>query len=1115
MSEVSSDQRCERVNQESLGELCRLLRFAQGEFAVVLAVCNATQHRQNLVAQLQQQCPIIWDEVTLPVTTPTLFTTLRQQVSDPPPAALMVYGLEMVQELAPVLTATNQIREEFRQFPFPLVLWLSDQGLKQLIRYAPDFYTWANLIAFETPPALFLSFLDDLFQLVWRQVLRSRESHFLSDQELGFAPGSARHRELSATLTALEHYAITLTPVQAADLAFVQGRIANNNTSIARSYYTQSLDLWETLIATAPEPVDPVWQTKRGHVQFYLGLWWRNHAERYRQESAIACQQACRYFQAAVETFEQVERSDLTAKYINYWAESLHRLKRWQALENIAAKALSLHHQQQHPFRTARAEGFLAEVALSQQAWLSAQHRAEAALLLIQPPAIAPSVDDRLELAPPSPPPTAPASLQSQTSHLHRHNDLPPGKRRQLSEDEIAFYRWVNSFHRSWYLFSLGRAHYEQGHVDTAVSTLEKALEITKPEYDADLYSRILEQLRQGYFQQGKYLQAFETRRQREAIQSQFNYRAFIGAGRLQPKQHITNPSLPTEAHPKDVIVTSGRKHDVKHLIQRLSKDENVLTIVYGPSGVGKSSLIEAALVPALEQTRLETRRVVPVYLRRYRDWARELVQALNGASQAVAGTQKTTISTEAETLSASLIGLLRQHTHQNRVIVLLLDQFEEFFFEFEQPVDRRPLYAFLRDCLAAPYIKVVLSLREDYIHHLLECDRLTNLEIIDNNILDRKWLYYLGNFSPEDTRAVITDLTEPTPYSPEPELVEQVVADLAAEAGVVRPIELQIVGAQLQAEGITTPQVYRDWGDPALPTKELLVQQYLKDIVQECGPAENQQMADMVLYLLTDERGIRPLKTESDLFDELCSFTHRTDLNREALSLVLKILTRSGLVMEVPEAPEDRYQLVHDYLAAFLRASQQPWIDQFKQEREKRLAAELKLEKRLITILGVSCALFVVSVYAGAIVVLNNQSKQEFEETIDRQIGITLAVRINHTNDLLRYQDSAAIIEAVKAAESLKRRYSDKRKAFRVLPESKKIPQNVVSVLQESIVAFAGPALSGQEQDPVINTDPDRLTEEEIAELIDELLQISCFHIRQQRSDLMEQDFYFRACQA
>ena len=96
-----------------------------------------------------------------------------------------------------------------------------------------------------------------------------------------------------------------------------------------------------------------------------------------------------------------------------------------------------------------------------------------------------------------------------------------------------------------------------------------------------------------------------------------------------------------------------------------------------------------------------------------------------------------------------------------------------------------------------------------------------------------------------------------------------------------------------------------------------------------------------MALYLLTDEKGIRPLKTKSDLADDLRTFTNQAELDRDAFSLVLQILTQSGLVMEEPEAPEDRYQLVHDYLATFIRASQQPLMAQLEQERRMRAAAE------------------------------------------------------------------------------------------------------------------------------------------------------------------------------
>ena len=865
------------ANAEALNDLCRLLRFSQGEFALVLAQCNSSRQRQRLIEQLRQDCPVGFAEITLAADTDSLFKTVRQQVGQPPPQALMVYGLGSVRDSQRLLSATNQIREEFRQFEFPVVLWLTDDDLKQLLKQAPDFYTWANPVSFETPPELYLEFIDDLSQNIWQQVLQSQENHFLSPQELGLASRSTKHRELAASLTALEELGIELPPLQQAGLAFVQGRMVSNSSDQARQHYEDSLAQYEALS-------EPDAQAKVGHVQFYLGLWWRNHAERQRQDFESACQQACDYYAAAVDTFARLCQPEPISEYINYWAEALHRLGYWDELDTVARRAQKLHQKRQIPFRLARATGFLAEVALVRSDWKTAQQRAETALRLIQPLAAEPSNG---------------ADLQ----------------------------RWVNHFHRAWYLFSLGKAQLEQDRPEDAIRQFTTACTIMEPDYDPQLYSQVLEHLRRAYFRQGEYLQAFETRRRRDAIESRFNYRAFIGAGRLQPRRQVTNPALPA-GDSADVIVASGRKHDVKRLVKRIAADEYVLTIIYGPSGVGKSSLIEAGLAPALCQERYGTRRAVPIYLRHYHSWIDDLSKELGEV-------------TAGPVAPDQVLDQLHQRTQANQVMVLIFDQFEEFFFEFEQVKDRQWFYEFLGRCLAMPYVKVVLSLREDYIHYLLEWDRLTDLGIIDNNILDKKWLYYLGNFDLADTQTVFADLTGPTPYNPEPEMVEQVVTDLAAGSQQVRPIELQIVGAQLQAEKITTLEEYLSWGDPEHPTKELLVQKYLTDIVDECGPQEHQDLAELVLYLLTNEQGTRPFKTKTELADDLKTLMNQPAVDKELLGLVLNILTRSGLVMEVPEVPEDRYQLVHDYLSEFVRSLQQPLVAKIEEERQARITAE------------------------------------------------------------------------------------------------------------------------------------------------------------------------------
>ena len=992
----------------ALTELCRLLRFAQGEFTLIVAVCNAAEHRQILVKQLRQRCPIPFQELTLDPKVDTLFSTLHQAIGDPPPAALMVYGLEAVQDMDSLLVATNQIREEFRQFPFPLVLWLTDHGQRHLIRTAPDFYTWASTVHFPTPPTYFQRFLDELIASVWQQVLTSQENRFLSTAELGLTPGSPRCQELETSLAALHQAGIALSPSQAAALAFVRGRIADNNTDQARYHYEASLTQWQALADRLDPP--PHSLENVGHLQFYLGLWWRNRSVRDRREFESACQTACDYFAAAVATLTQAHCPEATAKYVNYWAEALHRLEQWDTLALVAQQALDLHKSRQDPIRQARALGFLAEVALHHKDWPTAQTQAQTALQLIDSPTFSPL-----------------------------HPSTPP---------DPTFLDWVNRFHRSWYLFSLGKAQCAQGQIDAAVATLEQATATTQPEYDPQLYSLVLGQLRQGYFQQGRYLDAFQTRRRQEAIESRFNFRAFVGAGRLQPKQTVANPALPADALGQDAIVASGRKHDVKRLVHRLAQDEFTLTIIYGPSGVGKSSLLEAGLVPALEQERWEGRRVLPLRLRDYGNWAKDLAEDLQatlldhpllGEARGGATPPKPSPpsgnSLQAEPTPPSghssqtdaVLDLIRQQTQRNRVLVLIFDQFEEFFFECDQPGTRHQFYQFLRQSLTTPFVKVVLSLREDYIHYLLEWQRLVgNLAIIDNNILDKKWLYYLGNFTPTEAKTVITDLTEPTPYVPAVDLVEQVVADLAAEAGEVRPIELQIVGAQLQATGISTLAAYQTLGPSA---KASLVQQYLADVVFDCGPVEHQRLADLVLYLLTDDKGTRPRKTKANLAQDLRTLMPHTNLDEAAFALVLDILTQSGLVIYVPEAPEDRYQLVHDYLAAFIRSAQQPPMAQLTQERQKRITAEQQRseeqkkreaaeQKQLRRTRLAALGLGVLATISSALAVISTvqQRKALIEEVNSQVLAESLAMKAYLQGGL----EEAAVIQSMQTGQLL-----------------------------------------------------------------------------------------------
>ena len=109
-------------------------------------------------------------------------------------------------------------------------------------------------------------------------------------------------------------------------------------------------------------------------------------------------------------------------------------------------------------------------------------------------------------------------------------------------------------------------------------------------------------------------------KQERRSIEQQYGLRAFVGAGRLKPQRQARSTLVSVE-QPVAIaqeIAVSSRRQDVERLISRIAEPRHKLTVIYGQSGVGKSSLVESGLVPALKQQQvIGARDVVPILLRK------------------------------------------------------------------------------------------------------------------------------------------------------------------------------------------------------------------------------------------------------------------------------------------------------------------------------------------------------------------------------------------------------------------------------------------------------------------------------------------------------------------
>ncbi|HEY9699377.1 MAG TPA: hypothetical protein V6D10_19115, partial [Trichocoleus sp.] len=881
-------------NQTELEDLAWELEAAAGQFSLMLARCNYADLRSQLVEALQQLCPLDIQVLVLQSTDIALYTRIQTELGEKQPGALMVFGLETVQHLEQLLSTANQVREEFRKnCPFPIVLWVTDDVQRLLVRAAPDLESWATKTHFTLPPEALNQGLqqacDRLFSILLDGLEDRDELH--PDLDLGLF----NLTEIAVAVQELKTQGQELDPTVQASLDFVRG-LQSENPLTALEYFEKSCQFWRQ----CQETIEVSFETQNFWLQEGLLLFYIAQAQYTIAASASQTpgwEQVRRSVQDAIAKFEQATRSDLISRCIPLLERVLQKLEAWDELEKIAQQGITLHRTYGSLTRLSQDYGFLAKVALEQQQWIAAQQSAQQALVTL--------------------------------------------------EDEPNDRLWL----RGLYLLFLAQAERQLGNPEAAIAHLIKANAATVSDRGYPKFAvRILEELRDLYFERHQYLEAFEAKQARLSIEQQYGIRAFVGAGRLQPQRQaaVAEFQAATDGMVAPEIAAAGRQQDLARLIERIGRNDCKLIVIHGGSGVGKSSIVNAGLVPELKQKAIGVYENLPVVVQQYTSWAVTLEQNLLDALTEKLGYSVGVPHTYYADAVGEIFRQLRQNEQRNLRTVLIFDQFEEFFFTQPDPAMRLLFFQFLGQCLQTTSdisrVKVVLSLRKDYLHYLLEINQMPAMEQTGIDPLSRNVLYELGNFTPRDARIIIQNLADRVRFYLEPALIDRLVEDLAQEIGAVRPIELQVVGAQLQAENITTLAQYQAFGRES---KQELVKRYLYGVVTDCGD-ENRQLAELILYLLTDEKGTRPLKTRAELERDLTVFEVDVLAKASSLDLVLHIFSASGLAVVVPEAPDNRYQLVHDYIATFIRQQQSPQLEKLLAdldiERQRRQQAEQAL---------------------------------------------------------------------------------------------------------------------------------------------------------------------------
>ncbi|WP_413161158.1 hypothetical protein ACL6C3_21875 [Capilliphycus salinus ALCB114379] len=703
-----------------------------------------------------------------------------------------------------------------------------------------------------------IGFLNDCTDQIFANVLDPHSDLFESNATIL----GESHPPLRAIIEQVQIQQQELTSSLAAGLDFILGRedYANDQIESALAHYQRSLSFWphaltsfEQNLFADPSVIPPANSLERlGAILFHVGLSYYRRSQLDSSNQQRHNQDAKTYLKQCLDIFELAQRRDLVAKFIPKLCIVLQQLKAWEELQTQAQKALDLHISYGSHHDIAQDYGFLAEAAMHQSQWSHANQLAELALEI---------------------------QNQSLRDPLQSLSDENP------------------------YLLLLAESKHELKVWQATVNRLEDALNQTNPYEETKTYLQILKALHQLYFEQDYYGSATHIKEKRFQTEYQLGLRSFVGFRPL--KQQFKPQESSGQVAPE--MIASGRLNEINELVERIESPDHKLIVLHGESGVGKSSLINAGIIPTLLQKQATYPEVsVPITLRIYTDWLRE---------------------PNPETWNlGTVLNRLRKNSENHLSTVLIFDQFEEFFLICTEPNQRLPFYQFLHDCLSLKWISVILSMRTDFLHYLLECDRTSRLEaVIGYEVLSKQVLYELRNFSADQAKAFIKHQTQHKPTQFDEELINHWIEDLGTRLGEIRPIELQITGSQLQTDGITTLEQYQQFCDhPQLN----LIARFLDEALADCG-FKNERVALLVLYSLTQENGIRPLKTRAELIADL-------DMTSpEKIDMVLEVFVENGLVLLLPDIPEDRYQLAHDYLVSLIR-----------QQKGERLIAELELER-------------------------------------------------------------------------------------------------------------------------------------------------------------------------
>jgi Novel STAND NTPase 1/WD domain, G-beta repeat len=402
------------------------------------------------------------------------------------------------------------------------------------------------------------------------------------------------------------------------------------------------------------------------------------------------------------------------------------------------------------------------------------------------------------------------------------------------------------------------------------------------------------------------------------------------------------------------------------------------ITVLYGTSGVGKSSVLRAGLLRRLaDEARgnvadFGTPRLLPVV---FSGWSLDdplvaLKEAVAAAARGIAP------ELQGKQAAGSLADVLEAWPERiEGPLLLVLDQFEEFFLYHDRPGDPAldEVAAALRR--RSPSVHFLLSIREDslakldrfkghvpgLLDHLLRIDQLDRAAAREAIVLPlERWSAQTGEeveAEPALVEALLDQVTAGQVSLAEAGTATAALAHEAAE-GIVAPY-LQLVLERLwdeehrrwQGHEPAEPRLLRLETLDQLGGAEKIVRTHL-DAALAAMPQREQDVAGRVFRQLVTPSGTKIALRVSDL-------AQLTELPEERIEPLVEQLT--GDVRILRGAGEERYEIYHDALSGPILDWSARWQERQRRRRERRRLIVLGAVAAVLAGIAALVALFAV----------------------------------------------------------------------------------------------------------------------------------------------------------